>query len=110
MPRPATVTASEILALVEKQDYRCALSGRALTPQTASLDHIQPLSRGGTHAIENLWVVDLHANAAKGTLTVDEFVALCIDVVRHRSILHTPDCGSSPAMCSSERPREQRVV
>lgn len=84
MPRAAAITAKQVLDLVEKQGYRCALSGRELTPETASLDHIVPLSRDGEHALGNLWVVDHQVNAAKGTLTVDEFVAMCKDVVENQ--------------------------
>lgn len=84
MERPAAVTATAIMGLVERQGFRCALSGRELTPQTASLDHIVPLARGGEHNIHNIWVVDQQINGAKGTLTLDEFVAMCRDVVRHQ--------------------------
>ncbi|TWU08618.1 HNH endonuclease [Symmachiella macrocystis] len=84
MPTPATVTAKMIMELIERQRFRCALSGRELTPENASLDHIVPLSRGGTHEISNLWVVDQQVNAAKSTLTVEEFVAMCREItVRH---------------------------
>ncbi len=43
-----------------------------LTPETASLDHKQPTSRGGTHEVANLWVVEHFVNTAKGSLTVDD--------------------------------------
>lgn len=80
MTRRPTVTSKKIMELVERQHYRCAISGRELTPETASLDHILPLSRGGEHGIDNVWVVDHRVNSAKGTMTVEEFVALCQDV------------------------------
>lgn len=83
MPTPATVTAKMIMELIERQQFCCALSGRQLTPETASLDHIVPLSRGGTHDLNNLWIVDHKVNAAKGTLTVEEFVSLCRDVAAY---------------------------
>lgn len=78
------ITAKQVLELVKRQRFRCAISGRELTPETASLDHIVPLARGGPHAIENVWVVDHQVNSAKGTLSLDEFVALCRDVVAHQ--------------------------
>lgn len=85
MERPASVTAKTIMTLVERQRFRCAISGRELTPQTASLDHIVPLARGGEHGVDNIWVVDQHINSAKGTMTLDEFVAMCRDVVRYQA-------------------------
>jgi hypothetical protein len=81
----ATVTAKQIMSLIERQNFRCAMSGRTLTPESASLDHIVPLSRNGSHELSNLWVVDHQVNLAKGTLTVEEFMGLCQEIVNHRS-------------------------
>lgn len=77
------ITAGAVLEMIERQGYRCALSGRKLTPESASIDHVVPLAKGGAHSIENLWVVENVINSAKGTLTVEEFVSMCRDVVRH---------------------------
>lgn len=85
MRQTPKITAKQVLHLVEAQHYRCAISGRKLTPQTASLDHIVPLCHGGEHAVDNVWVVDHQVNTAKGTLRTDEFVDLCRDVVAHQS-------------------------
>jgi len=78
------ISAKQVMAMVERQQFRCAISGRELTPETASLDHITPLSREGKHELGNVWAVDHQINTAKGTLSVDEFVAMCRDVVRHQ--------------------------
>lgn len=85
MRRPVTVTGKQIMDLVEHQEFRCAISGRALTPETASVDHIVPLSRDGAHSLGNIWVVDHLVNKAKGTLTIDEFVAMCRDVMANEA-------------------------
>ena len=74
------ITQSDIMAMIEEQQYRCALTGRELTPETCALDHKQPLAKGGTNEIDNLWIIHHEANAAKGTLSVSEFVSLCCDV------------------------------
>jgi 5-methylcytosine-specific restriction endonuclease McrA len=81
------VSAKQILDLIKRQDYKCALSGRALTPETASIDHIVPLSRGGAHSLENIWIVDVTMNAMKGTLLVEEFVAACKDVAERHCLV-----------------------
>jgi len=81
MEKPKTVASKMIWDLIQRQQFRCALSGRKLTPETASLDHVVPLSRGGRHDPSNIWVVDQHVNAAKGTLTVEEFVSMCREIV-----------------------------
>jgi len=83
--KPRTVISRiALLAMIEGQGYRCALTGRQLTPETASLDHKVPLGRGGVHAIENIWIVHEDANRAKGTMTAEEFVALCREVVSYQ--------------------------
>ena len=87
MAKPATVTARMIMKLVEQQNFRCAISGRELTPESASLDHIVPLGRGGEHGIENVWVVDHRVNSAKGTMLCDEFVDMCRDVVEYQKTI-----------------------
>lgn len=71
-----------VLHLLDQQGYRCALTGRTLTPQTAALDHIVPIRCGGAHVIENVQVLHKDANRAKGSLTNAEFTGLCREVVR----------------------------
>ena len=81
MAKSKNITAKQIWGLVTQQEHRCAISGRELTPETASLDHIVPFSRGGEHSINNVWVVDQKVNIAKGTMTLEEFVSMCRDVI-----------------------------
>lgn len=75
------VSTGNVLRLLERQGYRCALTGRRLTPQTAALDHIVPIRCGGQHVIENTQVLHKPVNRAKGSLTSDEFIGLCQEVV-----------------------------
>lgn len=79
--KPDTVKAGEIYAMLKRQSFRCAYSGRELTPETASIDHRQPISRGGSNELPNLAVVHVDVNAAKASMTVEEFVQLCREVV-----------------------------
>lgn len=80
------MTTANILLLLEWQRYRCALTGRRLDPNTASLDHIVPVRSGGQHVIENAQVLHRDVNKAKTTMTNDEFVQLCREVVRHAAV------------------------
>lgn len=77
-----SVTLDTVLRLLDDQDYRCALSGVVLTPETTALDHIQPVSRGGDHLITNAQALTKDINRSKGTMTNDEFVDMCQRVVR----------------------------
>lgn len=74
---------TNILALLEKQNYKCALSGWALTPETASIDHIKPLSKGGTHVGENAQILHCDVNRAKNSMDNDSFIAMCRAVTNH---------------------------
>lgn len=76
------VSVENVLRLLEAQQYRCALTGRSLTPQTAALDHVIPVRFGGQHAIENAQVLHKDVNRAKGSLTNEEFIGMCREVVR----------------------------
>lgn len=77
------VSTENVLQLLKFQEHRCALTGRQLTPDLASLDHVIPIRIGGEHAIENTQVLHRDVNRAKGTLTNDEFLQLCSEVVAH---------------------------
>jgi 5-methylcytosine-specific restriction endonuclease McrA len=77
------VSTDNVVRLLEHQNYRCALTGRQLTPQTAALDHVVPIRFGGVHAIENTQVLHKDVNRAKGSLTSDEFIQLCREVAAH---------------------------
>ena len=68
--------------MIESQEYKCALTGWELTPDNFSLDHILPVASGGTDDIGNLQAVRSDANAAKGQMTNDDFIAMCRAVVR----------------------------
>lgn len=76
------VSVVNVMRLVEHQRYRCALTGRRLTPQTAALDHIVPIRCGGEHTIENAQVLHKDVNRAKASLTSEEFIGMCREVVR----------------------------
>ncbi len=54
----------------------CLYCSVSLTFQSFSFDHIQPISRGGAHAIENLFTVCSSCNKEKGQLTHREFADL----------------------------------
>ena len=77
------VTAKNVLRLLDFQKRRCALTGRQLEPETASLDHIVPVRCGGAHAIENTQLLHKNVNRAKSTMTNDEFVQMCHEVALH---------------------------
>ena len=66
--------------------FPCALTGRPIEfnkPETYEYDHKQPLTRGGENTLSNLQILCPEANQAKGSLTDQEFIELCKEVVIH---------------------------
>ena len=48
------ITATAIKGMIVESGHTCDLSGAVLIPQTATLDHSTPLSRGGEHVLSNV--------------------------------------------------------
>lgn len=77
------VTPADLLDVLEKQHYRCALTGDPIKPDTAAVDHIQPCSRGGKHTKRNIQILHKSVNKIKGAFNNREFIEWCGKVVRH---------------------------
>ncbi len=77
------ITSPNVFALLEYQNYRCALTGRSLTPQEASLDHIVPVRDGGEHLIENTQVLHRDVNRAKSVFPNETFIQMCKEVASY---------------------------
>lgn len=70
-------TRKKLEALIEKQEYKCAITGLLLTPDTASCDHIVAIKKGGQNAMSNIQVVHKDVNRIKGTLSMEELQHWC---------------------------------
>ena len=57
------------------------MTGRELVPAVASVDHMEPIARGGSNAIDNVCILHSDVNRAKGTQTIGEFIQMCREVV-----------------------------
>lgn len=73
-------SAKKLRQLLEWQDDCCALTGRLLTPANCEVDHIVPVSGGGSNTMDNLQLVVSEANQCKRAMTQEDFVRLCEDV------------------------------
>lgn len=75
-------------AVLEKfgDNPTCYLTGRLIdlnNSKSYSFDHIIPLAKDGASDLDNLGLTCKEANHAKYDLTVDEFLALCKEVLEH---------------------------
>lgn len=75
------ITGFDLWKIAKKQRMKCALTGKKLTRDNISIDHIIPTSRGGLSILSNLRWVTLTANMAKKNMMDDEFVELCSSVI-----------------------------
>lgn len=62
---------------------RCEYSGEWILVENFSVDHRQPLSRGGSFAMENLAVCSEKQNLRKGNMTKEEYAELTKHVSRY---------------------------
>ena len=69
-------TRPEIIEWLRGLTMVCVYCQTTLTPKNFSVDHRQPVSRGGTSAFSNLFPTCKRCNDVKGTLTEAEFRAL----------------------------------
>jgi 5-methylcytosine-specific restriction endonuclease McrA len=65
----------------------CAYCGEGMHPRDKTLDHVVPMSRGGSHSLLNAVVCCRRCNASKGARTVSQWIASgCAGVLRVRPV------------------------
>ena len=96
--RTVTVSAKDIYELITRQQFKCAITGDDLDPHDATIDHVVPISIGGSNDISNLQVVTKAANRIKGVLTMDQLIGLCQRIVDK----HGNSCGLTNDRASGE--------
>lgn len=65
-------------ALVQRDGWTCAYCGKSLTQETATIEHVLPLSRGGLDAIKNMVLACRSCNQAAGSLNIRKKIELAI--------------------------------
>jgi len=82
-----SVPISYVRGLLVAQEGKCALSGKQLTPDDTTVDHIVALSRtelSPSFDMENIWLAHKRFNAMKGTMTYDELIEACRMILANR--------------------------
>ena len=72
----------ELKELIENQNFKCALTGDAISfEDNIELDHILPSYRGGSDELSNVQWVTKQANWFKRALTENELIELCEKII-----------------------------
>lgn len=78
----SSYSVDELMAVWINQVGKCALTGIPLIAgETAALDHILPVARGGDSSIGNMRFIHTGVNRMKWDSTDEEFRRLVIEVV-----------------------------
>ncbi|HMU84599.1 MAG TPA: HNH endonuclease signature motif containing protein [Leptospiraceae bacterium] len=77
-----TFKSKDFYGLLEKQKFKCPLTGRDLTPETTTAEHILPLKKGGQHALENIYLIDEMASKLKRQYAEEEIVHFAADILK----------------------------
>ena len=62
------------LKIFERDGYKCHYCQKQLTRFSATLDHIQPVSKGGDNSYDNLITACLHCNSERGNKPVMDII------------------------------------
>lgn len=73
MTRRRHISKKTMLSLFLAADGVCAVCGTVVTPETVSVDHVVPVSRGGNDDEDNLQLVHRRCNTSKSNLLPDEY-------------------------------------
>ena len=69
-----SITQALLEELLLLQDNKCTYCGCKLTPDNKHMDHIIPISRGGTHTADNIHYVCKGCNQSKGSKLESEWL------------------------------------
>lgn len=89
--KASKASARALRRIIERQGYCCAACGIALTPDSANLDHIIPKNDGGDDTVRNLQWLCKECNHAKGILSMQAFISMCIRITHHQNEIKIMD-------------------
>ena len=75
------LTAFDLWKIAKKQKLICPISGIKLNASNISVDHILPISRGGTNEPSNVRLVHKWINLMLGIHTDEDFLKMCRVIV-----------------------------
>jgi hypothetical protein len=79
------LTAYDLWKIAKSQKLICPITGYKLTNENLSVDHIHPISKGGSNDPSNIRLVDKWVNIMLYTKTDEELLKICKDIICHNS-------------------------
>jgi len=79
-----TFRSKDFYELLDKQKYKCPVSGRELTPENTTAEHIQPLRLGGNHCKNNIYLIDKDVAKLKRYMDEKTVIKLAADIIQTR--------------------------
>ncbi|MCW7470575.1 HNH endonuclease [Leptospira kanakyensis] len=83
-----TFKASDFRNLLNKQEYKCYVTQRELTPETTFAEHIVPLRQGGKHTLSNICLVHEILYRLKRYHSIAEIIEMSADVIKTHGKKH----------------------
>lgn len=80
----------DLYSIAKHQKLICPYTGMKLTRETISVEHVIPISRGGTNHRDNLMLVHVWANKMKLNHSLDEFKAMIAKIYFALGAVSTP--------------------
>lgn len=77
------ITPFELWKIAKQQKLICPISGHRLTNQNMSPDHIIHRVNGGKTIPSNIRIVTIAVNTARNSMSDNELIKLCQDIVNH---------------------------
>jgi hypothetical protein len=82
MEKPYKFLAKDFYEMLEKQNYKCPLTGRELTPETTTAEHIVQLQAGGIHRKENIYLIHRDVARIKRFMSENDVINLAFDILK----------------------------
>lgn len=78
-----TFTLYEKQVIYAKCNGKCSICGKPVKFKKMTIDHIMPLSRGGTNDIKNLQLACKRCNSMKSNMTMDDMMGQISEILKY---------------------------
>lgn len=83
MPQRRQFTDYEKKTIYAKSNGKCAICGKPVMYKKMTIDHIVPISQGGTNDFSNLQLACHSCNRLKNNFMEEDFYGLMAKILRH---------------------------